>query len=83
MLDRGEIGEAIKYFRQALRINPAHVEAHNNLGVAILKSRKLTEAAEHFCQSLRLGYAQAQKNLSIALNRLGEREDALKRCRKP
>ena len=83
MFNRGELGKAIKHYRQALRINPAYAKAHNNLAVALLNEGKLTEATEHFCQSVRLGYAQAQKNLTIALTRLGEREDAVKRCRKP
>jgi hypothetical protein len=83
MFNRGELGKAIKHYRQALRINPAYAKAHNNLAVALLNEGKLTEATEHFCQSVRLGYAQAQKNLTIALTRLGKREDAVKRCRKP
>ena len=83
MLKRGELGEAIKHYRQALRINPAYAQAHNDLGVALLKGGKLTEATEHFCQALRLGYSLAQKNLMVALSRLGKREDAVKRCQKP
>jgi len=84
MSRRGELGEAIKHFRKLLRINPGDAEGYNNLGVALFKEGKITEAMEHFCQSLRLsGDAQAQKNLTIALTRLGEREDAVKRCRKP
>ena len=47
MLKRGELGEAIKHFRQALQIDPAYVEAHNNLGVALLRGGMLTEATEH------------------------------------
>jgi len=83
MLTRGELGEAIKHYRKALRINPAYAEAHNNIGVAFFKEGKLTEATEHFCQALRLGYALAQQYLTRALARLGEREDAVERCREP
>ncbi len=83
MLKRGEPGEAIKHFRQALRINPAYAPAHNNLGRAFLSVGKLTEATEHFCQALRLGYALAQQYLAASLARHGERGDAVKRCREP
>ena len=81
MLKRGELGEAIKHYRQALRINPAYAQAHNDLGVALLREGKLTGATEHFCQALRLGYDLAQKNLTVALARLGKREDTVRRCR--
>jgi len=64
-----------------LRINPDYAEAHNNLGVAYLNGGKLTEANEHFCQAIRLGYASAQQNLSQALVQHGKREDAVKHCR--
>ena len=42
-----------------------------------------TEAIEYLCQALRLGYALAQQNLTLALARDGEREDVVKRCREP
>ena len=82
MLERGEPGEAIKHYREALRINP-DAQAHNNLGVALLNGGKPTEAIEYLCQALRLGYALAQQNLTLALARDGEREDVVKRCREP
>jgi len=80
LLKQGELGEAIKHFRQVLRINPSDAQAHNFLGVALLGESKLTEATEHFCQALRHGYALAQQNLTVALTRLGKREDAVKHC---
>jgi len=83
MVRQGELGEVIKHYRQLLRINSAFAKGHNNLGVALFNGGNLTEAAEHFCQALRLGYPLAQKNLTVALARLGKREDALKRCREP
>ena len=83
MSEQGELREAIKHYREALRINPAHAQGHNNLGVAFFKGGKLPEATEHFCQSLRLGYASAKPNLRKALARRGVRENAVKRCQKP
>ena len=72
MVRQGELGEVIKHYRQLLRINSAFAKGHNNLGVALFIGGNLTEAAEHFCQALRLGYPLAQKNLTVALARLGK-----------
>ncbi len=57
--------------------------ANHNLGIAFLNGGKLTEATEHFCQALRLGYASAQQNLSQALALHGKVEDEVKRCLEP
>ena len=83
MLKRGELGEAMKHYREALRINPDYAKAHHNLGVALLNGGKPTEAIEPLCQALGLGYGLAEQNLKLALTRGGEREDVVKRCREP
>ena len=67
MLKRGELGEAIKHYRKALRINPAYAQAHYNLGVALRDGGKPTEANEHLCQALRLGYALAQHSINTVV----------------
>ncbi|MFQ5540467.1 MAG: tetratricopeptide repeat protein, partial [Candidatus Binatia bacterium] len=48
MLERGELGEAIKHYREALRINPAYAQAHYNLGTAMLERGELGEAIKHY-----------------------------------
>jgi len=83
MAKRGELGEAIKHFRQALRINPAYVEAHNNLGIAMVKRGELGEAIKHFRQALRINpaYVEAHNNLGNAMVKRGELGEAIKHFR--
>ncbi|OGP29983.1 MAG: hypothetical protein A2038_13830 [Deltaproteobacteria bacterium GWA2_57_13] len=59
----------MEHFREAVRINPAHAAAHNNLGYALLLQGKLEEAIAHFRQALRIqpGFAEAHENLRRAL----------------
>jgi len=44
------------------------------------KRGELTEATEHFCQAIRLGFASAQQYLTAIVAQQGEGEDAVKRC---
>ena len=52
----------------ALRINPDHPEALNNIGVAFARQKKYQEAIEYFKKALNLkpNYLQARKNLELA-----------------
>jgi len=81
MLKRGGLGEGIKHFRQALQINPDYADAHNNLGHALLKEVKPSEATEHFCQAVRLGHALAQQYLIQVLAQNGKIKDVVEYCR--
>ncbi len=83
MLERGELGEAIKHFQQALRINPASVEAHTNLGNAMLKRGKLGEATKHYRQALRINpaFMPAHYNLGTVMLKRGELGEAIKHFR--
>jgi tetratricopeptide (TPR) repeat protein len=48
---------------------PNFVEAHNYVGVVLLKLGKVQEAIAHFSEAVRLkpDYAEARQNLNIAL----------------
>jgi len=83
LFDRGKIGEAIKHFRQALRINPDYALAHYNLGSAMLERGELGEAIKHFRQTLRINpdYAEAHHNLGNAMFGQGKLEEAVKHYR--
>jgi len=74
MLERGELVEAIKHYREALRINPTFVEAHNNLGTVLLKRGELGEAMTHYREALRINPASVDSHngLGIAMTKRGE-----------
>jgi len=83
MLERGELGEAIKHFRQALRINPASDSSHHNLGIAMSRRGELGEAIKHYRQALRNNpaYVEAHTNLGNAMLKRGELGEAIKHYR--
>jgi tetratricopeptide (TPR) repeat protein len=64
--------EAGPHFKQAIALDPSHVEAHNNLGVWNAIYGNMATAAEMFRITLRLNPAHptAQANLDAALARL-------------
>ena len=68
-------------FRQALALNPDHVEAHYNLAIALQESGALDAAANHFRRAteLRPDHAEAHYNLGLLLQRGGRREEAVSR----
>jgi len=80
MAQRGELVEAIKHYREALRINPAYVDAHNNLGNAMTQRGELVEAVKHYREALRINpaYVDAHNNLGNAMTLRGELVEAMK-----
>ena len=62
---------------EALRLEPAHAEAHSNLGVALAR-RQTAEAIEHYREALRLDPRQTQVlNLGNALLAQGHVGEAI------
>jgi tetratricopeptide (TPR) repeat protein len=76
---RGNSGEAIEHYRQALQIDPGYANAHNNLGNALFARGEVGQAMAHFRQAVQIdpGYAKAHHNLGNALARRGEVEEAI------
>jgi tetratricopeptide (TPR) repeat protein len=69
----GKPEEAIAAFIEALRINPAHAEAHNGWGLALKQQGENLAAIEHYREALRRNpdYAEAHTNLAVALEQEG------------
>jgi len=65
---RGELPQAIDYYRKALSRAPL-ANAHNNLGIDLATSGRTAEAETHFREAIRLrpGYREAQLNLERLL----------------
>jgi tetratricopeptide (TPR) repeat protein len=71
--------EAANAYRRALELEPAHVEAHLNLGRLVHEAGDAHAAAEHYRRALRAApdSAIAAFNLGVALEDLGEEETAI------
>ena len=69
LLEAGQLDEAIKEFRAALATAPS-AETMNNLGIALGSQGKLDDAIDQFQHALKLrpGFADAQKNLTMAMD---------------
>ncbi len=74
-----DIVEAERLLKEALRADPYHFTAHNNLGTIHLESDQLADAAEHFLTASKLvsGDPDPHVNLAITLYRAGRFQEAL------
>ena len=50
---QGKLDEAIRYFSEAIKLEPGYVDAHYSLGQAIARKGKFNEAIRHFSAVLR------------------------------
>jgi len=69
----GRNEEAVRHYRETLRLNPKRARAFNNLGSILQSSGNLDEAEEHYRRALALnpGYATAHLNLGRLLHEKG------------
>jgi tetratricopeptide (TPR) repeat protein len=77
---RRPLDEALNYYRDALRLDPASVEAHNNLGNLLDKMGRKDEAMAQYREALRLRPEAplAHDNLGTLLIQLGRFEDGMR-----
>jgi tetratricopeptide (TPR) repeat protein len=78
--EKGQIDEAMREFRKAIRLKPDYALAHNNLGSALNRKGQIDEAIGEFQEVIRLkpNYAEAHKNLGMALFRQGQTDEAIR-----
>lgn len=78
-LERGDNAAAIRFFSQALKIDPTAKILFNNLGVAQRRSAAFVAAEKSFRQALDIdpSYAEARQNLADALLRVGDWDHGL------
>lgn len=74
-VQRGVTLEAIRHLRKALAIFPDYMEAHNDLGVHLLRQGGYEQAADEFREAARLDPQAALPNTNLALASV-----LLKRC---
>jgi len=72
---------AIQHLEEAIRIDPAHAKARNNLGIALIQAGRPKEAITQFEQAVKLRptLSQGYLNLALALDKVGRRADAINR----
>jgi Tfp pilus assembly protein PilF len=77
--EKGQVDEAIKEFREALRIAPGHLYYLNTLGAALAGQGRTDEAISEFREAIRRDptYAEAIYNLGNALREAGRIEEAI------
>ncbi len=83
----GKPSEAMREYREAIRLDPTLAEAHSNLGVILKDLGKLDEAIKEYREAIRLDptLGEAHNNLAIALYFKGDYAGAwkeVKLCRK-
>jgi protein O-GlcNAc transferase len=76
---QGDLSDAERFFREALRINPVLAEAHNNLGTVFEQQDQLDQAIRCYQEALRINpaFAEALNNAGCALLRQGQLDEAL------
>jgi protein O-mannosyl-transferase len=79
------IEESIRYYKRALDIYPDFISAHNNLASLYCNfTGDFKAAIPHFRRAIELdsSYAQAVYNLAFALEKVGEKEKAIRQYEK-
>ncbi|XP_043854030.1 protein O-mannosyl-transferase TMTC4 isoform X1 [Dromiciops gliroides] len=81
LADKGDQSAAIRYYREAVRLNPKYVHAMNNLGNILKERNELQEAEELLSLAVQIqpDFAAAWMNLGIvqnSLRRFGEAEQS-------
>jgi protein O-mannosyl-transferase len=76
---KGQLDEAIRHCREAIRLQPEYAEAHNNLGIALDEKGQVGEAIIQYREAIRLkpDYADAYYNLGTLLLLNGHLDEAI------
>jgi tetratricopeptide (TPR) repeat protein len=79
LAEAGRVPEAIRQYRQALRLQPNCAEAHYNLGLALAQQGNLAEAIGQYEGALQFqpDFAEAHASLGIALMEQGRLPEAV------
>ncbi|MCX5788205.1 MAG: tetratricopeptide repeat protein [Elusimicrobia bacterium] len=80
---RGEVAEAVKHYKETVRIRPIYAPAHNNLGAALFADGRNAEAVAEYRLALRAApmLPYVHRNLGVALQRLRATGEAIEQYR--
>jgi len=78
--ERGQVDEAIRHYRESIRIQPVQPEAYNDLGNALRTRGEFDEAAAQLRRSLEIDplYILAHNNLGLLYHDRGEYDEAIR-----
>ena len=62
----GQLDKAEKKYREAIALNPAYVEAHNNLGMILQERGRITEATAQFVKTFEICPTDARIVFNLA-----------------
>ncbi|MEC9100663.1 MAG: methyltransferase domain-containing protein [Pseudomonadota bacterium] len=79
LLSQGQFERSIIIYEEIARVYPQLLEAHNNLGVALRASGRVTEAIKSYRRAIKIDskYLIGRKNLTRALWEVGKIDEAL------
>jgi tetratricopeptide (TPR) repeat protein len=79
----GRLPEAIARYERALQLNPEYLEAHRNLGDALLQTGRPREAIEHYRQLLQLksDIPAVYYNMALAYAQMRQSSEAIAAAR--
>lgn len=79
----GRTDEAIRHYREAIRLNPDFQEAHYNLGIALEKQGRMDEAMNCYREALRInpGNARTHYGIGSVLAKTGRIDEAVRHYR--
>jgi tetratricopeptide (TPR) repeat protein len=80
LASKGQTDEAIREYREALRLKPDYPLAHNNLGLALAGKGRIDEAISEYREALRLqpAYDRPHNNLGNVFLGQGQVEEAIR-----
>jgi len=72
--EQGDVGRAVRYFREALRVDPKCSVAHCNLGVALHQQGKTDEAIPFLREAIKLDPDAVDAQYSLAVIHMAQEE---------
>jgi len=77
---RGRVEDAVRSYREAIKLEPGYPNPYNNLGNVYYKSGDYDAAVPFFIQAIKLnpGYGAAYNNLGIIYCRRGDTEEGIR-----
>lgn len=75
LMDKGQLDDAIKYYRKAVELRPGYAQAQSNLGNLLLRKGQTDEALSHLEKALK--FAEGFNNVASGYMQKGKIEEAI------